>query len=107
LIILLTVLVVVAVNQRNQADRLAILAQSQEEQARLALQQYEKSGKAPGTLIQQYINITLNVDAQGLIDGSSTAVNSLRDRILSTPQLMGRQAGLVLIFSGDNSSDPT
>jgi hypothetical protein len=49
-----------------------------------------------------YVCILLQVNPQTLIAGSASETASVRQQIMSNPQLTSRHAGLVLLFGGDS-----
>ncbi len=52
------------------------------------------------------IKIT-NLDYNGLLNNSPTVINSVRNAIRGNAGVRSRQAGLVLLFDGANSQDPS
>lgn len=54
-----------------------------------------------------FVRITItNLDYNGLLNNSPTAINSVRNAILRNARVKSRRAGLVLLFDGANSQDP-
>lgn len=50
-----------------------------------------------------YVTITINnLDYNGLLNDSSSAITLVRHAVLGNPQVRSRRAGLVLLFGGDN-----
>lgn len=52
---------------------------------------------------------TINVDSQGLLNNSQSAINSVKQQVKAQPVLRGRSVGLVIAYGGapDDSQIPT
>ena len=48
----------------------------------------------------QYHRLTLSIDSSGIINNSQTAINGVKQRLLSQSFLQGREVGLAIIYDG-------